>query len=120
MLNEWLQKREQKQKIVAVFLDLSRAFEMVDREILIDVLNYNGINGTVLEWFKSWLEGRTQLSNHNEIISEPLPINVGLSQGTPLPLLLFIMYLNSIVIIFKIVNQIFLLMTSCCGLLVIL
>lgn len=97
VLNEWLEKREQKHKIVAVFLDLSRAFETVDREILIDVLNYNGITGTVLKWFKSWLEDRTQLTNFNETLSEPLPINVGLPQGTPLASLLFIMYMNSIV-----------------------
>lgn len=97
VLCEWLVKREKKLKIIAVFLDLSRAFETVDRDILVNVLQLNGIGGTVLEWFRSWLSNRKQFSCYNQVMSNSIEINNGVPQGTPLSSLLFILYLNSVV-----------------------
>ena len=97
VLTSWIQKREMKKKILAVFLDLSRAFETVDREILIDILQLNGIGGNVLAWFKSWLTGRKQFTKFEEQLSEPRDINDGIPQGTPLSAILFTLYINLIV-----------------------
>ena len=83
--------------IVAVFLDLSRAFETVDRAILIDILELNGLGGTVLKWFKSWLTNRTQFTRFKEKLSEPLHTSDGIPQGTPLSSVLFNLYINLIV-----------------------
>ena len=41
-----------------VFIDLSKALDNVDHQILIKKLKYYGIDGTVLEWFKSYLSNR--------------------------------------------------------------
>lgn len=97
VLAGWIQKRASKQKIVAVFLDLSRAFETIDREILIDILEKNGIGGIVLNWFKSWLTNRRQYTRYKEILSEPKHVDDGIPQGTPLSSVLFNLYINLIV-----------------------
>ena len=45
---------------LGVFTDLSKEFDTVDHEILIKKLQYYGIDGTALEWFKSYLSNRKQ------------------------------------------------------------
>jgi hypothetical protein len=51
--DKWFSEIENKNIVVAVFLDLKRAFETIDRQILIEKLQYQyNITGTVLEWFK--------------------------------------------------------------------
>ena len=51
---------EKEEYILGVFIDLSKAFDTVDRHILIKKLQYCGTDGTALEWFKSYLSDRKQ------------------------------------------------------------
>ena len=81
----------------ALFLDLSRAFETIDRSILIDILEMNGVGGKVLNWFRTWLTDRKQYTKFNESLSEPATVLDGIPQGTPLSSVLFNMYINLIV-----------------------
>ena len=50
----------QNKYILGVFIDLSKAFDTVDHNILIDKLNFHGIKNNSLKWFSSYLSNRKQ------------------------------------------------------------
>ena len=67
-----------------VFVDLQKAFDTVDHEILLAKLNHYGIRGIVNTWFKSYLSNRSQfvcLSNHKSRIKL---VKHGVPQGSVL------------------------------------
>lgn len=97
ILVKWKEAIMNKKKIVAVFLDLKRAFETVDREILCKILYYYGVKGITLKWFESWLNNRKQKTIFNNECSETKINNIGIPQGTPLSCILFVVYINVIV-----------------------
>ena len=50
----------EKKFVIGVFLDLKKAFDVVNHSILLKKLNHLGLNGRVLDWFTSYLDGRSQ------------------------------------------------------------
>ena len=55
VLHDWFEAIEKKKKIVAVFLDLKRAFETVDREIMIEKLEKYGLGNDAIKWMRRYL-----------------------------------------------------------------
>ena len=82
---------------VALFMDLSKAFDSIDHSILLDKLAYYGITNIELRWFKSYLEGRSQYVVYNKIKSDIKNLVSSVPQGSILGPLLFIIFINDIV-----------------------
>ena len=72
-----------------VFVDLQKAFNTVDHQILLAKLNHYGIRGVSNDWFKSYLSNRSQYVSINGYDSGLVAINCGVPQGSVLGPLLF-------------------------------
>ncbi|XP_064418828.1 RNA-directed DNA polymerase from mobile element jockey isoform X2 [Latimeria chalumnae] len=77
-----------------VQLDLSLAFDTIDHGVLLHRLEHLlGISGSVLSWFRSFLEGRSQVVRLGSSLSAPAEISCGVPQGSILSPMLFAIYL---------------------------
>ena len=77
-----------------IYIDLSKAFDTIDHSILTTKLKYCGISGSKLRLLSSYMLNRKQYTQINNIKSNILPITTGVSKGSILGPLLFIIYIN--------------------------
>jgi len=87
--------------VLCLFLDLSKAFDTLDHQKIINSLEYSGIRGKTLYWISNYLKERKMTVKVQDVLSDLKNIKSGVPQGSILGPLLYIIYINSI---FKIPN----------------
>ena len=97
LLDKVINSLSKKDHIIALFMDLSKAFDTIDHNILLHKLYNYGIRGIVWSWIKSYLSNRQQYVSIDDVNSPISHINCGVPQGSILGPLLFLIYINDIV-----------------------
>lgn len=90
-----LEARDRGEGTILALLDFSRAFDAINTTLLLSKLVFYGFDSDAVEWFRSYLSGRSQyVEMHKEdgsiVSSSPLRVSRGVPQGSILGLLLYI------------------------------
>ncbi len=82
--------------IIIIFLDLKKAFDTIDHQILLSRLHAYGIRGNAFKWFQSYLDQRKQMCMLNNCKSNIETIRCGVRQGSNRGPLLILIYINDL------------------------
>ena len=96
-----LQAHEKREHPVCIYLDLSKAFDTLNHQVLLCKLEKMGIRGITNSWFESYLSGRSLVtkvttSENNTTYSDAFDISFGTAQGSCLGPLFFLLFCNDI------------------------
>ena len=91
-----LEAMDKKQISIVVFIDLSKAFDSIEHDILLEKISRLGVSPAAHEWFKSYLADRSQYVRIGTTTSTTAPLTHGIPQGSVLSPFLFNIYTDSL------------------------
>ena len=102
LVSQILKNQQQNKHTAALFLDLSKAFDTLNHELLLNKLEIYGVRGIALDWFRSYLSRRTMRLKCQageakaQTYSDWYKISHGTPQGSCLGPLLFLVFCNDL------------------------
>ena len=96
MVDTWKTKLNMSHKVGGIYMDLSKAFDSLNHELLIAKLKCYGLDQHAVEFFRSYLSNRYQCCKVNNVLGDWRKIIAGVPQGSILSPLLFNIFLNDI------------------------
>ena len=88
-MNAWSENIDNGLLNSVVFIDLTKAFDTIDHEIILRKMSHLGVDQAAIKWFSSYLSGRTQRCNVSDKLSSAGTLSYGVPQGSILGPLLF-------------------------------
>lgn len=97
VINDIHNKRTKKQPTLAIYIDLSKAYDTIEHDKLLDKLQHDfNFSPETVAFFRSYLHNRTQSTHTTHAKSRPQLITHGIPQGSTLSTTFFLLYINDI------------------------
>ena len=96
MTDDWFETMDQGLYTGVIFLDLRKAFDVVNLDLLVTKLQMYGCSSSALLWLKSYLPDRRQCANITGTLSDTEVLRSAVPQGSGLGPVLFLLFINDL------------------------